>query len=85
VPDDDFPAFYAASYARIVGLVIVLLGERAEAEDIAQEASARALRRWPQIRTYDAPEAWVRRSTPAGGSPARSAAACCGPTGPGCG
>ena len=61
MPEDDFPAFYAASYARIVGLVLVLLADRGEAEDIAQEAFARALRRWPRIRTYDAPEAWVRR------------------------
>ncbi len=61
MPADDFPAFYAASYARIVGLVIVLLGDRGEAEDIAQEAFARALRRWPRIRSYDAPDAWVRR------------------------
>ena len=61
MPEDDFPAFYAASYARIVGLVLVLLADRGEAEDIAQEAFARALRRWQRIRTYDAPEAWVRR------------------------
>lgn len=38
-----------------------MLLNRHEAEDIAQEAFARALARWPRIAGYDLPEAWVRR------------------------
>ena len=38
-----------------------MLGDRHQAEDIAQEAFARALTRWPRIGRYDQPEAWVRR------------------------
>jgi RNA polymerase sigma-70 factor (ECF subfamily) len=59
--DGDFPDFYAANYGRIVALVTSLLGDRSEAEDVAQEAFARALLRWSRLRTYDLPEAWIRR------------------------
>jgi len=58
---DDFAEFYEASYRRMVGLVAAMTGDRSQAEDIAQEAFARALTRWPQVARYDLPEAWVRR------------------------
>jgi RNA polymerase sigma-70 factor, ECF subfamily len=58
---DDFAEFYAANYGRVVALVAAIVGERHQAEDIAQEAFARALTRWPRIASYDVPEAWVRR------------------------
>ncbi len=61
VPVDDFAEFYEASYARLVALVAAMVGDRHQAEDIAQEAFARALVRWPRISRYDVPEAWVRR------------------------
>lgn len=38
-----------------------LVGERAEAEDLAQEALARAYASWPKVAAYD--EAWVARVT----------------------
>ena len=58
---DDFDAFYVASYGRVVGQLFVVLGDLAEAEDVAQEAFTRAAARWSRLRTYEAPEAWVRR------------------------
>src|SRR5690348_10827003 len=45
----------------MVALVAAMTGDRCQAEDIAQEAYARALTRWPQVARYDLPEAWVRR------------------------
>jgi RNA polymerase sigma-70 factor, ECF subfamily len=45
----------------MVALVAAMTGDRCQAEDIAQEAFARALTRWPQVARYDLPEAWVRR------------------------
>ena len=61
VRSDDFAEFYEASYARLVALVAAMVGDRHQAEDIAQEAFARALTRWPRVARYDLPEAWVRR------------------------
>ena len=66
VHTDDFAEFYEASYRRMVALVAAIVGDRYQAEDIAQEAFA-ALTRWQRIARYDAPEAWVRRV--ASGSP----------------
>ena len=57
----DFGEFYQGCYSRVVTLVAVLLGDQHEAQDVAQEAFARALSRWPRLRTFDVPEAWVRK------------------------
>jgi RNA polymerase sigma-70 factor (ECF subfamily) len=59
--DEQFEEFYQASYGRTVALVAAITGSRHEAEDVAQEAYARALARWWRLRRYDLPEAWVRR------------------------
>jgi RNA polymerase sigma-70 factor (ECF subfamily) len=59
---DDFDHFYAATYERLLRqLYVVTGGDLAEAEDVLQEAYARALARWRVVSDYDAPEAWVRR------------------------
>lgn len=58
---EDFDDFYLASYGRTVAMIAALVGSRHEAEDIAQEAYARALARWRLLRAYDLPEAWVRK------------------------
>ena len=57
----DFAEFYEASYGRVVALVAAMVGDTQQAEDIAQEAFARALIRWPRVARYDLPEAWVRQ------------------------
>ena len=59
--DEEFSAFYAATYQRLLGQLVLLCGDRAEAEDALQEAFARAAVRWRRLRSYEAPEAWVRR------------------------
>ncbi|MGI8691795.1 MAG: SigE family RNA polymerase sigma factor [Geodermatophilaceae bacterium] len=58
---DGLAAFYAASCARIVAVVTLVGGDRAEAQDVVQEAFVRLIPRWTLIATYDDPEAWVRR------------------------
>ena len=45
----DFEDFYAANYGKITALVAAVIGDRHEADDIAQEAFARALARWPRV------------------------------------
>lgn len=59
--DGEFQEFYEANYGRIVAMVTAVVGDRDQAEDVAQEAFARALIRWPRIGGYELPEAWVRR------------------------
>jgi RNA polymerase sigma-70 factor (ECF subfamily) len=59
--DDGFAAFYASSYRRLLGQLFAVTGDLTEAENALQEAYARAFARWPRVRDYDLPEAWVRR------------------------
>jgi len=56
----DFDAFYAATVRRIVLYLYAACGDRSEAQDLAQEAFARAWQHWPKVARYDDPEAWVR-------------------------
>jgi RNA polymerase sigma-70 factor (ECF subfamily) len=56
----EFDAFYAASSHRLVGHVFAMTGDLGEAEDALQEAYIRAWQRWPKLREYENPEAWVR-------------------------
>ncbi len=58
---DDFDRFYSAAGRRIVRHAYALTGNIADAQEIAQEAFARAWQRWDSVRACDSPEAWVRR------------------------
>ena len=49
------------TYDRLVGQLLVVTGSLQDAEDVVQEAFVRACGRWPAVRDYDLPEAWVRR------------------------
>jgi RNA polymerase sigma-70 factor, ECF subfamily len=57
----DFDDFYGAVAKRIVRHAYALTGNISDAQDITQEAFARAWQRWDSVRACDAPEAWVRR------------------------
>jgi|SRR5215510_11232 len=57
----DFDEFYLTSASRLVRHGYALTDDMAEAQDIAQEAFARAWQRWAMVRNCDSPEAWVRR------------------------
>src|SRR6266536_3537015 len=59
--EEDFDGFYAAVFARLVGQLTLVTGNLHEAEEVVQEALARAVPRWARLRAYDVPEAWVRR------------------------
>jgi RNA polymerase sigma-70 factor (ECF subfamily) len=56
-----FDEFYIATVGRLLGQLFPVTGDLHEAEEIVQEAFARASTRWSRIRDYDLPEAWVRR------------------------
>jgi RNA polymerase sigma-70 factor (ECF subfamily) len=55
-----FDAFYAGSARRLISQLYAMTGSRAEAEDLVQEAFARAWQRWEKVSRYGDPEAWVR-------------------------
>ena len=57
---EDFDAFYRDTRQRVVAALYALTGDLAEAQDVTQEAYARAWQRWRTISGYDEPEAWVR-------------------------
>jgi RNA polymerase sigma-70 factor (sigma-E family) len=56
----DFDAFYTATVRRVVLYLYAASGDRAEAQDIAQEAFVRAWQHWAKVADYEDPEAWVR-------------------------
>jgi RNA polymerase sigma-70 factor, ECF subfamily len=58
---DGFEEFYTATVGRLLGAMYPVTGDLHEAEEIVQEAFARASTRWSRLRNYDVPEAWVRR------------------------
>lgn len=57
----DFREFYEASYRRLYRELCLMAASPADAEDVLQEAYARAAARWSTVRDLDSPEAWVRR------------------------
>jgi RNA polymerase sigma-70 factor, ECF subfamily len=59
--DGSFEEFYEATYHRLLRQVVLVTGDRGDAEDLLQDAYGRAVVRWRRLRDYQAPEAWVRR------------------------
>ena len=58
--DEGVRELYAGSYARLVGVVALVAGDRHVAEEVVQEAFVRLLPQWSRVSHYDDPEAWVR-------------------------
>ena len=56
----DFDAFYQGSNRRVLHQMYAMTGNLADAQELVQEAYARAWQRWSSVSTYDEPEAWVR-------------------------
>lgn len=52
---------YAAVCPGLIGYLTVLGGNRADAEEVAQEAFVRLLESWPKVAEYDDPRAWLRQ------------------------
>lgn len=59
--DDGFDAFCDREFPRLVGALALWCGDRDVAEEVAQEALARAYRDWARIGRYERPGAWVKR------------------------
>lgn len=57
--DMAFDEFCRALSARLVGSLVLQTGDRVRAEDVAQEALARAWIRWPEVAAMTNPNGWV--------------------------
>ncbi len=55
----DFAAFFDHEYGAVLRTVALAVGDRARAEEVTQEAFARAFRRWRTVSTLHRPAAWV--------------------------
>lgn len=53
--------FVRGQYPSLVRTLSLFVGERELAEDLAQEALARACRDWAKVQRLDDPSSWVRR------------------------
>jgi RNA polymerase sigma-70 factor (ECF subfamily) len=56
---DDFDGFFDEHYGSMVRAVSVAIGDSGRAEDLTQEAFARAFRRWSTVSKLERPVAWV--------------------------
>lgn len=54
-----FDEFFAAHYDEVVRTLALAVGDRVRAEDAAQEAFAKAYRKWTAVSTMDRPVGWV--------------------------
>lgn len=57
----DIDAFCRRTHPRLVRTLAAATGDAALADELAQEALARAWERWSHVRTLDLPEAWCYR------------------------
>jgi RNA polymerase sigma-70 factor (sigma-E family) len=60
VDDLEFREFFASQYARLCWLGYLLTGDRAEAEELAQDALVRTYQRWARVRRPNDPAAYAR-------------------------
>jgi RNA polymerase sigma-70 factor (sigma-E family) len=60
-PADDFGAYVRASERQHQRLAFLLTGDLHAAEDLLQAAYAKTYTHWGKVRTYDVPDAYLRR------------------------
>ncbi len=56
---DGFEAFFDQEYGGVLRTVALAIGDRNRAEDVTQEAFARAFRKWRTVSGLHRPAAWV--------------------------
>ena len=57
----SFESLCEEHYERVAGAAYLVVGDRQEALDIAQETFARAYERWSQVKKMENPEGWLYR------------------------
>lgn len=59
--DAEFTGFFRNEYPALVGTLFLVLHDREQARDVAQDAFVQLFARWGRISRYERPDAWVRR------------------------
>lgn len=57
---EEFDSFYRDTRQRLFTMVYALTGDVGQAQDVTQDAYARAWQRWDRVRDYGDPEGWIR-------------------------
>jgi len=57
----EFDWWFRASYSSIARTVFLVTGDHGHAEEITQDAFVQLLQHWSSVRSYERPDAWVRR------------------------
>jgi RNA polymerase sigma-70 factor (sigma-E family) len=60
-PATNVEAFLRAEHGRLLGVLTLTVGDRAVAEELAQEALIRAAQHWPRVSRMEQPSAWLMR------------------------
>ena len=56
---EEFVAFYLSHWPRLVAAIALALPPGEDAEDVAQEAFARAFEHWGELRDHPRPDGWL--------------------------
>lgn len=56
-----YDEMFRREYPRLVRTATMILGDREQARDIAQDAMAQLFKDWDHVSTHERPGAWVRR------------------------
>ena len=59
--DPSFDAFYGAQFDRVLKTASLVTRDYAVAEEVTQEAFAKAYASWWRVSRYEMPDAWVRK------------------------
>lgn len=59
---ESFESFFGQHYGSLVRALVIVSGSESEAEDLAQEAFARALERWDRVSEMESPMGYVYRT-----------------------
>jgi RNA polymerase sigma-70 factor (ECF subfamily) len=57
--DDSFVSFFEAEYDGLYRTLLLLVGSRSEADELAQEAMARVYERWDRVRDMGSPAGYA--------------------------
>jgi RNA polymerase sigma factor (sigma-70 family) len=59
--NEGFDALFASEFPRVARAIHHIVGDRARADEVTQDAFLELLRHWHKVANYDRPDLWVRR------------------------